>query len=208
VSIHSHIRQNFQTVPFQGRGLTGICFEPFQSLPLDEIPWDTLADEPNPTYRLEKSSRTRCVVSFEWDASRLGAGAPPTLRLYAKRVLSKSLRRAFTSLVHQSKARKELELGLKMFDAGIATALPVVYAERRRLGFLRECFLATVGLEPSQPFYISFLNLESAEARLKALAELALFIRKGHEGGFYHDDCSTEHVFVEGPPTLRPPTRK
>ncbi|MCX7017369.1 MAG: hypothetical protein NTW86_33195 [Candidatus Sumerlaeota bacterium] len=205
MNLHDEIRRQFRIIPYEADGVAGLCFEPFAALPLASIPWDALKREPDPRHRLEKSSHTRKVLSFEWTIEGL-EGGPRTTRLYAKRARVRRTRRLLLTPFRPSKAQEEWRLGHAMLEAGIPTPLPVVYAERRRLGASSENFLVTLELEGAKSFYDWFKELRAKAEREQALRALARFVRAGHEKGFHHDDCATDHVFVEaragGPPRM------
>lgn len=200
VSVHNFIRENFQVVPYRAGALRGQCFAPFRALDLTLLPWDTLREQPQSQYRLEKATHTRRVISFLWNES-IGRNPSAPIRLYAKRARIRSVRKSLLAFLRPSRARKEFHLGLRMLHQQIPSPLPVMHAERRVLGFLRETYLVTVELENARPFSIAFAELGTSAAREAALRELAAFLKRTLEQGFLHVDCEAEHIFVEGDPS-------
>ncbi len=102
-----------------------------------------------------------------------------------------------TSFLRPAKSKKEFFLGLNMLTLDIPTPQPVLYAERRVCGFLRENYLVTVGLEGAMAFSENLRALPDAK-KVAAMREAALFIRQMLDRGFQHVDCEAAHVFVEG----------
>jgi len=185
-------------VPYRCGKLRGLCVEGYEQFDLGAIPWDDLRRAPEPNLRLAKASRTRRVVRLDF-APR---GRPPR-PVYAKRVSVRDWRKRLGCLFVGSKARHEWEAGFRLREKGIATALPVVYAELRRGPWLIENYLVTEAIADARPLRLELELLDSPSARCELLLQLAGWLSGVHHLGFYHDDCSTQHIFVSplsGPP--------
>ncbi len=194
------IAKNFRVIAVEDEHLRGWCFAPFSGLNISQIRWRTHLIEGNPNYRIEKLTHSRRVVSTLWPGNDMLPLEQP-IRLYIKRAWVTSSLRAAGSLLRTSKAKREFDLGIQLFEKGIPASLPVWCGENREHGFLRESFLVTLGLEGALPFPAAIRKLAQAEQRRNALCQLGMFLRQALERGFQHVDCSAKHVFVEGDPS-------
>jgi hypothetical protein len=177
-------------VEFRDRDLSGKCLADYADLPLREIPWDTIKRRPDPRYRLIKSSHTRRVVSFSFRNKTAVEEI-----VFAKRCRVRGLRKRVAQLFASSKAKGEWRSARLALARGLPTALPLLYAERRRGVWVTESYIVTRGLSG---FVSAFHRLQQIPyaAQKTLLKRLAQFIRAQHDAGFYHDDCSMRHVFV------------
>ncbi len=57
-------------------------------------------------------------------------------------------------------------------------------------------FLVTEELAGARPLAMDVQNLAAGPTRSERLAQLARWLWTVHRRGFYHDDCSAQHVFV------------
>ncbi|OPZ16625.1 MAG: 3-deoxy-D-manno-octulosonic-acid kinase [candidate division BRC1 bacterium ADurb.BinA364] len=196
LSLHRYVFDRFSIVPYRCGRLRGECFEPFASLRLAELPWSRARAESDPENRLEKASRTRRVLSFMWQGSERWTPEAP-IRLYAKRASLRDARRLALAVFRPSKARKEWRIGLEMMRRGVPAPLPVVFAVERRRGIPVAGYHVSIELAGADAFDALFARLACDSERREALRRLGRFVRQGHEKGFFHDDCSAQHVFVE-----------
>lgn len=171
--------------------LRGACVEGYETFDLSAIPWDTIKRNPDPDYELAKSSRTRRVVRTEFTPT---GGSPRVV--YAKRVLVLDWSKRVGDLFMRSKARHEWEAGRRLLSMGIATARPVVCAELWRGRWSQANYLVTEAIDGAQPVRQELEPLGSTGDVRGLLADLAQWLWWVHGKGFYHDDCSSEHVFV------------
>lgn len=174
--------------------LRGLCVEGYETLDLSAIPWDTLKDDPDTDHELAKSSRTRRVVRTEFTPAGSHARA-----VYAKRVLVLDWKKRFGDLFARSKARHEWAAGYRLLSMGIATARPVVCAESWRGPWSQANYLVTEAIDGARSLCREIEQLKSPAERRALLLDLGRWLWWIHTLGFYHDDCSGEHVFV-GPP--------
>jgi tRNA A-37 threonylcarbamoyl transferase component Bud32 len=180
-----------EIVKFRDGELIGECLADYADLPLREIPWDTIKRRPDPRYRLVKASHTRRVVSFSF---RNKTGVEEIV--FAKRCRVRGLRKRIAQLFISSKAKREWRIARLVLAHGVPTALPLLYAESRRGLWLTESYIVTRGLAG---FVSAFHRLKEIPyaAQKKLLKCLGEFIRAQHDAGFYHDDCSMQHIFVK-----------
>jgi len=177
--------------PYRCGRLRGICVAGYESLDLTTIPWEDLKVRRVENHYLAKSSRTRCVVQLEFSPP----GQPPRV-IYAKRVLVKDLRKRLGCVFVPSKARHEWKAGYQLLAMGIGTARPVVCAELCRGPWLLANFLVTEEIAGARAFDLELGRLGTAPERLGLLGQLAAWLWQAHHRGFYHDDCSAQHVFL------------
>jgi len=185
-------------VAYQCGPLRGICVRGYEVLDLTAIPWDDLKASSDPNHELTKSSRTRRVVRLEFAPS----GQPPRV-VYAKRVLVADWRKRIGRLFAPSKARREWTAGYRLMDMGLATARPVVCAELWQGPWLRANFLVTEEIADARPLRAELEYLGSGRERRHVLGQVGEWLWQVHCRGFYHDDCSTQHIFVR-PTSLAP----
>jgi len=178
-------------LPYACGRLRGLCCEGYQSFDLTAIPWDELKGRNEPTLELTKSSRTRCVVRMEFAPP----GQPPRT-VFAKRVLVASWQKRLGCLFVPSKAQHEWTAGYRLPALGLATARPVVCAELWRGPWLIENYLVTEEIAGAGPLRSALAEIPEASQRRELLHRLAEWLWQAHRLGFYHDDCSAQHVFV------------
>lgn len=183
--------------------LRGLCVSGYETFDLAGIPWDKLKGRADPTHRLTKSSRTRRVVRLEFAPP----GRPPRA-VYAKRALVSNLRKRLGNLLTRSKARHEWAAGHRLLAMGLATARPVICAEWRQGPWVRANYLVTEEIADARAVRLELEHLHSTRARSELLGQLGEWLWQVHRLGFYHDDCSAQHVFVGPPDTARPEPRR
>ena len=181
-------------VPYRRGALRGVCLEGYQGLDLVAIPWDQLRHRSDPNHELAKASRTRRVVRLEYAPD----GQAPR-GVYVKRVLVRSWRKRLGCLFVPSKARHEWRAGHRLQALGFATPQPVLFAERWAGLWLRANYLATEELDGAASLRQALEGAATRDERRVLLGGLARWLWEVHAQGFYHDDCSTQHVFVGAP---------
>jgi len=169
----------------------GLCVSGYETFDLAGIPWDKLKGYSDERHHLTKSSRTRLVVRLEFTPP----GRPPRA-VYAKRALVSNLRKRLGNLLTRSKARHEWAAGHRLLAMGLATARPVICAERRQGPWVRASYLVTEEIADARPVRLELEHLHSTRAQGELLGRLGEWLWQVHRRGFYHDDCSAQHVFV------------
>ena len=132
--------------------LRGLCVEGYETLDLFKIPWDEIKKKQFPGYELVKASHTRRVIKMQFSPG----GTGDLVTLYLKRMRVRKLRRAVGCLFTDSKGCGEWNLGYRVRKHNILTPLPVIYAERRAYGILRESYVALTALEGKVSFADAF----------------------------------------------------
>ncbi|MBI3736517.1 hypothetical protein HY256_08400, partial [Candidatus Sumerlaeota bacterium] len=142
-----------------------------------------------------KSGRSRLVLRAPLPGGGYG---------YAKRYLVNNLRRRVGNFFAGSKAEREFTLALEMRRAGLPAPEPLAHARYAGSGTLGWVKLpATYLLTREWPNQGSFrewlrgriLAKDDMGARA-AVSMIARFIACAHRHGFYHDDCSADHILV------------
>lgn len=191
-----------RALPYQDGELRGLCLADYARLRLSQIPWNTLKSQPHGQYAVVKSSNTRLVVSFDFQNA-----AGVSERLYAKRCRVRNFKKALGSLFVSSKAKREWKLGHQLLAASIPTAVPLIYAERRAGGLLKENYLVTRHVAGTTSLYNVLQEIRSAQEKRDLMSALAEFLGSLHGRGFYHDDFSSHHIFISRSTDVRPEFR-
>lgn len=159
-------------------------------LSLAAMPWQLTEGERAGGFLCVKSSHTRRVLTFEED---VGAASP--VRLFAKRHRARTPLKALGYRLYPSKARREWRTGWALVRRGFLTGRPVVVAERRAAGGVSEDYLITEAVPAERTLRDLIV---AGEADLPGLMrDLAEFVRRLHAAGFYHDDLSADHIWVD-----------
>jgi hypothetical protein len=180
-----------QHIPYRRGTLRGRCLAGYESFDLSAIPWDRLGSQSHDGIDLAKRSRTRRVVRMEFAPD----GEAPR-GVYAKRVQVLDNRKRIGALLIPSKARHEWNAGYRLIEMGVATARPVVFAEEWRGPWLAASFLVTEELVGARSLREELARVDDRRGRRNLLAEFGCWLWSVHRRGFYHDDCSAEHVYV------------
>jgi tRNA A-37 threonylcarbamoyl transferase component Bud32 len=185
-----------QILPYRDRGdpsIRGRAVAGYGHLSLSSLPWNLREGETENGIPCVKASETRRVLTFE---ETVGGREP--MRLFAKRNRSRTLPKAIGYRLYRSKARREWDIGWALVRRGFLTGRPVIVAERRQRGLVRESHLVTeaIGAERSLADQLRLIVEERGEDPAPLVAPLAAFVRDLHATGFHHDDLSANHVWV------------
>ncbi len=185
-----------QILPYQdpreptirGRAAAG-----YGHLSLAALPWDLREQQTDGAITGIKHTHTRRVVTFE---EEVHATAP--MRLFAKRNRARSTWRALRHRLFGSKARREWATGWALTRCGVLTGRPVIVAERREGGLVRENFLVTEAISAERTLRDHLaLASERGDDPTPLLAPLAAFVRDLHSMRFHHDDLSADHLWID-----------
>lgn len=181
---------------------SGEAIRGYRKFSFADLPWSALRRE-----GLErdgaicvKASNSRRVLRFALPSA---GDAPPAIA-YAKRYLANNWRRRLGARLTGSKASREFRLGHQLLLAGVPTPLPLAWAEHA-LPFHHEYAGRKIRLPPaSYLLTLEWPNAGSIRSWLKdhpasapaVIGGLAAFLAQSHRAGFYHDDCSAEHILV------------
>ncbi len=189
-------------------GWSGSAIRQFSEFAFHELPWRQLkkAGRSRGSIQCVKASRSRRVFRIAEEQANLRAQSAEVT--YAKRYLVNNWRRRLSNQIVGSKAAREFSLGHELLAAGIPTPLPLAFAEHRRDFFAPD----PRGRKKKLPAASYLLTLEWPNAGSlreqtierrddpKAVeviwARAAGFLARAHQQGFYHDDCSAEHILV------------
>lgn len=191
-SLDDNTMRNIPSVEYKFGDLRGQCLTEFANLDLTNIPWNHIKYKTCPGYEMIKSSHTRRVIRFSF----IPENSVREVVLYAKRMRIRSLKRTFASFLVSSKARREWILGHKLRAMNILTPLPVIYAERHKGLALQESYLVTTAMENMCSLHERYLKVSNDALQQSLLNAGAEFMALLHFRGIYHDDFSTEHIFV------------
>lgn len=133
------------------------------------------------------------------------APLPTGFRVIVKRYRVAGPRDWVKYAVRDSRALTEWRIGRGLRAAGIPTAAPLAYAERRENGVLRDAALVTQAIEDA-----SSLNVyvethlrggpDGDGPRARFFDDLARLVRRMHDAGFVHNDFHGGNLLVGGPP--------
>lgn len=189
---HLDPAQRDKIVDYVVNGIRGKCISPYCNLDIRRIPWDRIKRENIAGFELVKSSHTRRVIKMTFTPE----GALEPVNLYAKRMRIRRGRQRIGSLFARSKGRREWRMGHRIRAVGIDTPLPVLYAEERKGLWLRASYVVLTAAEGKCSALALLNKIESAGVRAKILKTSAQFMALVHQKGIYHDDFSSEHIFL------------
>jgi serine/threonine protein kinase len=101
-----------------------------------------------------------------------------------------------------SKAFRFLKQGLALSEAGFLTPVTLAAGEERRLGFLRQAFVVTIGIEGAPlPVFLAERCRSGADGfsireKRNALRSLAQQVRRFHDLGFVHGDLVPSNILA------------
>ena len=179
-----------EVIPYKNNVLKGLCIKGMQTLDLLSIPFDDTSKRSQPPWRLEKSTRSRCTISFEFILNG------EIKRIFAKRYKTWRWLKKLEYLFHPPKAFREWQAGLKLLEMGITTPQPLLYAVEKKGVFVKNNYLVTLSIEPNIPLSESLTHIKENEKRQSIIQSLGSFISRVHDMNFYHDDLSVEHIYI------------
>ncbi|GAB4311316.1 MAG: hypothetical protein Kow0059_01290 [Candidatus Sumerlaeia bacterium] len=141
---------------------------------------------------LVKRSHTRRVLRGAWTPP----GSPTPIQIYLKRYKIRTPLKALIALVVPPKGPREFQRLAAARARGIPCPRPLLWAVMRRGGLPAFSCLAVESLGEDVEPLRSFLEQCGAGGRAERLEAAARFLRAAHDRGFYHDDCSAEHIVV------------
>lgn len=102
----------------------------------------------------------------------------------------------------RSKARREFEALERLAAAGFPTPAPLGFGELRRAGFLKGCFLATLGIEGAVrgDAYLRSLGPERARERRAAVKAAARLVAALHDAGYADGSLAPRNLLVRETP--------
>jgi hypothetical protein len=197
------MKRDSQTIDWSGpKGWKGRALRDYQNFPIHELPWANLRREGSAHENVQcvKSSNSRRVLRVLLPA----ASGEHSRVVYVKRYRINTLRRRVGTRLLGNKAVREFELGHGLLRAGIATPLPLAWAEHRTAvtappgddtpPLPPAAYLLTLEW-PNNGSVADWLAAHPAE-RDRIVRPLADFLAFAHDRGFYHDDCAAQHILV------------
>ena len=127
-------------------------------------------------------------------------------RVVVKRFSVDGVRDWLKYAVKDSRARTEWRIGRGLAAAGVPTAVPLAFGERRQGRVLRDAALVTREIEDAVHlnayFEQHFAGDGPAPTRQRAalLRDIGRLVRQMHDAGFIHNDFHGGNVLVNGPP--------
>lgn len=180
---------------FSAENLSGERAAGWGGLTVRALPWRLGEGESDGGWACVKRSNTRCVLRGEWTPEGV---ARPTV-IYAKRYRLRNWRKALLALVYSPKGPREFAILTALMKRGIPAPRPLMWAVEQGGALPRASYLVTETLgEDGQPLKHYFTAQPEME-RLRLISSASTFLRHAHDMGFYHDDCSAEHLFLNVP---------
>lgn len=184
-----------EIVPWHGpAGWRGQAVSGYERFSFADLPWAELRREGDRAEII--GARIECVkASQSRRVLRISRGGET---LFAKRYLINNWRRYLGNRIAGTKAAREFDLGHRLLKTGIATPRPLACAEHLKPS-------ANPVLPPaSYLLTLEWPNAGSVKAWLSdhrdeaepLWSALAHFLADAHARGFYHDDCSAEHILI------------
>jgi len=165
---------------------------------LDKISLDNFRSLLNgKPYKLIKETKVRSVISIPGpDISDDGI----YIKYFKRKGYSDYVKYLFTP----TRTRTEWKVANRLLSKGINTALPLAIAEKRSWSLLDSSMLITKAVSRSEPLmefcqttFSGILSGEKLFEKKKLLNELAGFIRKIHEKGFFHKDLHAGNILIK-----------
>ena len=165
---------------------------------LDKISLDNFRSLLNgKPYKLIKETKVRSVISIPGpDISDDGI----YIKYFKRKGYSDYVKYLFTP----TRTRTEWKVANRLLSKGINTALPLAIAEKRSWSLLDSSMLITKAVSRSEPLmefcqttFSGILSGEKLFEKKKLLNELAGFIRKIHEKGFFHNDLHAGNILIK-----------
>lgn len=179
------------------RGWTGGALPEAEKFDFSALPWTSLEKEGARQGEIEcvKASRSRRVYRL---------ALPPEGRVvFAKRYLMNTFRRKMAARIQGTKAVREFVLGHRLRVLGIPTPLPLAHSVH--WGAEPASYLLTQEWE-NEGSLKAWLK-EHPDRQAEMTNYLAGYLAEAHEAGFYHDDCSCEHLLVRPAAELKGPAK-
>jgi tRNA A-37 threonylcarbamoyl transferase component Bud32 len=108
-------------------------------------------------------------------------------------------RGALSDALHGSRGRRALAASRRLAPTGLLQPEVLAFAERRRLGVVRESFLLTRFLPGADPLPVAVARLRTAAGPRRALARsLGEVIGALHAAGLDHRDLKHSNLLVDG----------
>lgn len=155
-----------------------------------------------------KKNMVRMVLRVPIEArGEVAALAGPSGRVIVKRYRVAGLQDWVKYAVKPSRAKAEWDVGRGLDRAGIPTAVPLAYAERRVGGVLRDAALVTreitgaVHLNAYVEAHMAGPDAAAAAMRRRLYDDLARLVRRMHDAGFIHNDFHGGNLLVNGEPS-------
>jgi serine/threonine protein kinase len=128
----------------------------------------------------------------------------PWLNQVVKQYKWRGRHQLFFSIFSQSKALKSFHAACHLIRHGLSTPLPLLAAERRQCGFIRENIYVTELID-NHTTVLDYLNLipDSQEEVEDIVRLLADYILKMHDSGFLHRDLNSTNFLLTGSPGKR-----
>ncbi len=150
--------------------------------------------------RLVKENNLRTVIRFESTAARDASTRPRSAFLKIYR--TPGWRDRVKARLLASRAANEWRIMRHCVASGIATAKPLLFAERRDAsGRIESSYFASEGIEPAQDWITTFESMgadspASVLDRRALLCELGERIRHFHDRRLHHRDLHTNNILV------------
>jgi len=183
-------------------GWRGEALPDFEAFAFAEIPWVPIRQEGRAVDGIEcvKASNSRRVLRI---ASPSGADQSQPV-LYLKRYLANTWRRRMGLRLIGVRAAREFHLGQALLAAGVSTPRPLAWAAHPSTYHLEYKGKSFAVPPASYLLTLEWPNQGSVRdwlvghpQREKTFIDgLARFLAEAHQLGFYHDDCTAEHVLV------------
>ncbi len=187
---------NRKHVPFvrlSAKGYKGLVREDLRGIFTDDFLEDIEAAVAEKGGRTIKDSRVRWAAIYP---------SPSGQTIFMKKYRIRDWRERFKYLLWPSKAKKEWDVSLVFQKEGVRIPAPFGVMEKRRWGFLEECFYISEAIERAQSL-MDFCMERFGEGDLKGGEEKRRIVRllgdtvgHIHHGGLYHADLHAGNFLI------------
>ncbi len=125
--------------------------------------------------------------------------------IYLKAFRLTSLPLKLKHLFFQSKALRELMVGLTAVERGVPALVPLAAGEKRRMGLIEECYILLKKIDGAVDLR-DYLNRNDIphHTRSKIIEALGRLARKSHESGIFQTDFSLNNFLLKDPQNSQP----
>ena len=120
-------------------------------------------------------------------------------------IIKKSRHRSFLNFIisplKKSKAKQAFDAACHLIHHNLDTPLPIGYIEKKRLGFLVECYFITESVKPFtkvRKFLKRHLKYDIETDMKDLLKAVASYVQKMHNSGMMHRDLNLSNFLIAG----------
>ncbi len=145
----------------------------------------------NPASSVLKDSGSASCLLF--------SSLPGSSGFYLKKYHLKNMIDVVKNTFRFSKGKRSWIAANTLKERGIPTPFPILFLERKTLGFIRESYFVTEAMLQAEPLNLymdTAFKLLSKQKRRLFIKELAVQLKKMHDSGIWHRDLKATNILV------------